>query len=226
MNAKQVFDRAALDYDRNRRQLVPHFDDFYGMVLELIPHPYTAPIRVLDVGAGTGLLSALISEMFPNAVLTLADISEEMLGRARVRFADRDQVNYLTLDLENDALTGEYDVAVSSLALHHIEPDHLAAVFQNIYAVLVGGGWMINADQTLGTSTGNEARYAAQWVADVRRQGTTEPDLAAALERLKADKTATLEDQLAALRAAGFEQVDCWYKRYRFAVYSGRKSSG
>jgi tRNA (cmo5U34)-methyltransferase len=41
---------------------------------------------------------------------------------------------------------------------------------------------------------------------------------------MKADKTSTLEDQMAWLRAAGFTDVDCWYKQYRFAVYSGRKA--
>ncbi len=88
----------------------------------------------------------------------------------------------------------------------------------------MSGGLFINADQTLGTSAANEARYAQAWLDAIRANGSTEADIAAALERLKADKTATLEDQLAALRGAGFSEVDCWYKRYRFAVYSGRKA--
>lgn len=223
MNAKQVFDRAALDYDRNRRQLVPHLDDFYGTALELIPYPPEAPIRVLDVGAGTGQMSALVSEVYPNAVLTLADISEPMLGQARVRFAERPNVTYLIVDLVNDALTGEYDLAVSSLALHHIELDPLKVVFRKVYAALADGGMFINVDQALGTTAENEERYEAMWLADVRRQGTSEADVVMAQERMKADRTSTLDDQLAGLRAAGFEQVECWYKRYRFVVYSGAK---
>ena len=40
---------------------------------------------------------------------------------------------------------------------------------------------------------------------------------------MQADRTATLEDQLDLMRAAGFEDVDCWFKSYQFAVFSGRK---
>ena len=223
MDAKTVFDNHAAQYDALRRQLVPHFDDFYGMALEQIPYPRDAAIRILDLGAGTGLLSALASEVFPNASFTLADISTEMLARARERFAGRSNVAYRVIDLEHEDLTGEYEVAFSALALHHLEHPQLAAVFRKAYTVIVPGGVFINADQTLGTSAENEERYRLHWTSDVVAQGTNDEDLAAAVERMKVDKTATLEDQMAWLRAAGFQHVDCWYKHYRMAVYSGRK---
>jgi len=223
MNAKTVFDHHAAQYDALRRQLVPHFDDFYGMALDQIPYLHDATIRVLDLGAGTGLLSSLAAEVFPNASFTLADISTEMLARARERFAGRPNFEYLVIDLEREPLTGAYEVAFSSLALHHLEHAQLAAVFRKTYDVIVPGGVFINADQTLGTSAENEERYRQHWTADVIAQGTNEADLQAAVERMKVDKTATLEDQMAWLRQAGFSHVDCWYKHYRMAVYSGRK---
>lgn len=223
VDAKTVFDNAAADYDRLRRQLVPHFDDFYGAVLERIPYPRDAAFRVLDLGAGTGLLSALVADAFPNAHLTLADISDAMLARARERFAARPNVAYLTLDLENQPLTGRYDVAVSALALHHVAPANLVGVFRRVFDVLESGAVFINADQTLGTTPDNERVYAQAWADTARAQGSTDAQLVEALERMKADRTATLEDQLRWLRAAGFDHVDCWFKRYRFAVYSGRK---
>jgi tRNA (cmo5U34)-methyltransferase len=83
---KTLFDRAAQTYDRARRQLVPGFDDFYGTVLDLIPHERDAAIRILDLGAGTGLLTALLAQAFPRADFTLVDISEAMLEQARQRF--------------------------------------------------------------------------------------------------------------------------------------------
>ncbi len=223
MDAKTTFSRHAADYDRTRRQLVPDFDNFYGTALELIPAAPTADLRILDLGAGTGLFASIVGAAYPTARLTLADFSPQMLDQARQRFADRAGVEYLLLDYEHDAIPGEYDVAISALALHHTPPAELQSVFAKIYRALVSGGMFVNADQTLGTSAANEARYGQAWLAAIRANGATEADIAAALERLKADKTATLEDQLAALRGAGFTDVDCWYKRYRFAVYSGRK---
>ncbi len=224
MDAKTAFSRHAGDYDRTRRQLVPDFDNFYGVALELISYAPDADLRVLDLGAGTGLFSAIIGAAYPNARLTLADFSPQMLDQARQRFADRAGVDYLLLDYEHDPISGDYDVAISALALHHTPPSQLESVFEKVYQALVSDGLFINADQTLGTSVDNEARYEQAWLDAIRANGSTEVDIAAALERLKADKTATLEDQLAALRGAGFAEVDCWYKRYRFAVYSGRKA--
>jgi tRNA (cmo5U34)-methyltransferase len=50
------FNRDAAGYDAMRRRLIPCFDDFYGTALTLIGDwkPQKA-LRVLDVGAGTGL---------------------------------------------------------------------------------------------------------------------------------------------------------------------------
>ncbi len=223
VNAKQVFDHAAADYDRTRRQLVPYFDTFYGTALEQIPFARDAQFRVLDLGAGTGLLSALVLDVFPNATFTLVDVSSEMLDRARKRFEQRMGFQFELVDLEHAPLTGSYEVAVSALALHHVEPERLQGVFEKVFAVLEKGGVFINADQTLGTTAETERRYAAEWLRTVQAQGATDADVLMALKRMEADRTATLENQLAWLRAAGFTDVDCWYKQYRFAVYSGRK---
>lgn len=80
---KTAFDEAAQTYDRARRQLIPCFDDFYGTALALIPHQPQANFRVLDLGAGTGLLSFLVARKFPMARITLLDISQESWARPR-----------------------------------------------------------------------------------------------------------------------------------------------
>jgi trans-aconitate methyltransferase len=44
----------------------------------------TSP-AILDLGAGTGLLSEFIMQKFPSASLTLLDESAEMLSKAQLR---------------------------------------------------------------------------------------------------------------------------------------------
>ena len=224
MNIKAIFDNAAQIYDQTRRQYIPCFDDFYGTALELIPYPRAAAIEILDLGAGTGLLAALVAEAFPNARITLLDISSEMLAKAKERFtAQEGRIHYHTLDYIHEAMPGRYDVVVSALSLHHSPPDDLRAVFQKIYTALKTGGCFINADQALGTTPALEDQYHQTWLRQIRQLGCTEHEVALALERMKADRTSTLDDQLTWLKAVGFEQVDCWYKHYRFVVYAGHK---
>ena len=223
MNIKTLFDTAAQDYDRTRPQYIPCFDEFYSTALELIPYNSQANIKVLDIGAGTGLLSGLVAAAFPNAVITLADISDEMLSKARERFNSNPSIEYSLLDFINAPIIGKYDVVVSALALHHTPQEKLKGVFQKIFEALENGGHFINADQTLGTTPENEEKYAQAWLNGVKAKGCTDRDIEIAIERMRADKTVTLQDQLNWMREVGFVQVDCWYKNYRFAVYSGQK---
>ena len=80
-SVQHAFDIAAEDYDRTRRRLVPGFDDFYRAAIDLIRFPRDSAIKVLDLGAGTGLMAAFIAYSFPNARITMVDISNEMLER-------------------------------------------------------------------------------------------------------------------------------------------------
>lgn len=223
MDIKALFDSAAQDYDRTRRQYIPCFDDFYSTALELIPHNSQAHIKILDIGAGTGLLSGLVAAAFPQASITLSDISSQMLSKAQERFGSNRNIDYLVLDFINAPIVGNYDVVISALALHHTPQDQLKRVFQKIFGALQSGGYFINADQTLGTTPENEEKYAQAWLNGAKAKGCTDRDIEVAIERMKADKTATLQDQLYWLSEVGFVQVDCWYKNYRFAVYSGQR---
>jgi tRNA (cmo5U34)-methyltransferase len=223
---KSVFDRAAQSYDQARRQLVPCFDDFYGAALDLIPFATDSAIRVLDLGAGTGLLSALIAETFPNAHLTLVDISEGMLDQARQRFVDdAARFQFRALDLAEGPLWGRYEAVVSALAIHHVSDEGKQRLFQGVYDVLCDGGVFINADQVLGMTPEIDEEYKAAWLRQVRERGVDEGDLAAALERMKEDEMSTLSLQMKYLEDAGFGMVDCWYRNYGFVVYAGRKRS-
>jgi len=223
-SVKASFDGAAAIYDRARRQLVPCFDDFYGAAVESIPYGRDAPIRVLDLGAGTGLLSDMVARSFPQASISLVDLSPGMLEVARRRFAgEPSRFDVRVMDYTREPLSGRYEAVVSALSIHHLDASEKRDLFRKIYGVLRDGGVFINADQVLGSTPEIEARYREAWLRQVRERGVSEGDLAAALGRMKEDKPSTLDEQKAWLEEAGFEQVDCLYKSYGFAVYGGYK---
>ena len=219
-----LFDATAEDYDRGRRQLVPPFDGFYGTAVEAIPYKREDAIRVLDLGAGTGLLSAFVARAFPCARITLVDASPGMLGLARRRFADEpERFEFRVVDYARESLPGEYEAVVSALSIHHLDGTEKRELFRKVCVGLCAGGVFVNADQVLGSTPEIEALYRETWLRQVRESGVGEVDLAAALVRMREDKPSTLEEQKAWLEEAGFRQVDCPYKNHGFAVYDGRK---
>ncbi|MEH1944570.1 MAG: hypothetical protein V7L01_30755 [Nostoc sp.] len=65
MNIQKAFNTAVADYDSLRRILIPCFDDFYKTAVEIISGDGTAPLKVLDLGASTGLYSGMVQSVFP-----------------------------------------------------------------------------------------------------------------------------------------------------------------
>jgi tRNA (cmo5U34)-methyltransferase len=222
-----TFGAAAWGYDRSRRQLVPGFDEFYGALLESVPIAEEREIKVLDLGAGTGLLSGMVAGKFPRSRVTLVDLSVEMLRVARRRLAGGPgRFEFRTMDYARKPLprrAGGYDLVVSALSIHHLTHGDKKELFGKVRRSLAVGGYFVNADQIAGDTPEEETRFRDWWLGRVREAGISEKDLGAALLRMRADKNATLGDQLLWLREAGFGEVDCRYKDYRFAVCGGKK---
>lgn len=223
MEIATLFDEASASYDSTRRKYIPCIADFYGVLVEQIPFHSGEEFTVLDLGAGTGLLSSMVKKSFPSARLTLADVSTAMLDKARERFQHMDEIAYQLIDFESAEIQGSYEVVVSALALHHSPLNQLQFVFRKIFDSLQPGGIFINADQILGATPEIERRYEETWLKHARAAGCTDDEIEIAIERMKADRTSTLRDQLSTLRKVGFNEVNCWYQFYRYATYSGTK---
>lgn len=174
-SVKHLFDIVAQDYDMQRKQLIPCFDDFYGMALDLMESSKDTP-HILDLGAGTGLLSGMLLQKYPNARLTLMDISEKMLRMARPRFAGTDQVQYVVGDYTKHAFTSSYDMIISSLSIHHLTHVDKKNVFGTVYKMLEPGGLFINADQVQGRTPETDAYYRnAGWMPFIRADCQMKP---------------------------------------------------
>jgi tRNA (cmo5U34)-methyltransferase len=219
-NTKAVFDTTASTYDRDRSLLIPGCDRFYSWALDLIPrHAKT----VVDLGAGSGLLSVLIRSRFPEAHVHLIDFSGPMLELARQRLAGDEKVTFHQADYLAEALPQEVCAVVSSLSIHHLDDDGKREVFRKAHAALKPNGVFVNAEQVAGPTPELDARYKALWLDQVREAGASEQQLADSLLRQQEDRCSSVEDQLRWMRDAGFADTDCWYKENRFAVLAGTK---
>lgn len=76
----------ASEYDLSRRRLIPCYDLLYSTVVELAARSIqiSSPL-ILDLGAGTGLLSEFVLNKIGSASLHLLDESSEMIAKAQQR---------------------------------------------------------------------------------------------------------------------------------------------
>jgi tRNA (cmo5U34)-methyltransferase len=219
---KEQFDAVAQSYDQQRRQLIPCFDDFYSIAATWVDINKKAP-RILDLGAGTGLFSSFVRQKYPEASLTLVDLSEEMLKEARNRFAGDANVQYIAGDFTTYNFNEQYDVVISSLSIHHLSHLDKSSLFHTLYNLLSDDGIFVNADQVSGSSPYFDNRYKEQWEDTIRRSVLSHQVVEAAIERRKLDINASVEDQLKWLKKAGFTEADCVYKYNEFAVFFSHK---
>ncbi|HOW27033.1 MAG TPA: class I SAM-dependent methyltransferase [Elusimicrobiota bacterium] len=104
-------------------------------------------MRILDVGGGTGWLSALLSRHVAGGRIYCLDSSEFLLSRllpvvARELGGDMTVIEPVTglftpILLEDDSI----DVVVACASLHHA--DNLEEVLKELHRVLKKGGWLI-----------------------------------------------------------------------------------
>jgi tRNA (cmo5U34)-methyltransferase len=220
---KRHFEEEAQDFDRIILTLIPGYPQMVEALVAAMPFDTDAPIRVIDLGCGTGTLSQAVLDAFPNAHVTCLDLAENMIAMAHSKLARYPRVHFIAGDLA--AFEGEYDAVISSLALHHLATDEDKKHFyQRVYARLRPGGVFYNGDVVLASSHILQAMYMRQWRAFMRRSISDEEIEGKWIPKYQAeDRPAKLLDQLAWLKGIGFADVDVLWKRYNFAVYGGAR---
>jgi tRNA (cmo5U34)-methyltransferase len=215
--ASAAFSAHAPEYTALRRRLVPDFDAFYGTLLRGVGLAYGSVARVLDVGAGTGLVAATVADAYPEAQFDLLDGSAEMLAEAKHALGNR--VNAIHVqDMAAGVPAGRFDAVVSALAIHHLEDPEKEALYRRIFDALRPGGVFVNAEQCGGPTPEMTRFYVETWIAECLAAGATQEEIDAALDRRTHDRCSSVDAQLGWLRAIGFRQVDCLYKRGERAV--------
>lgn len=152
----------ALASDSTARMLEQYYDvmpvcRFHNQLAQALVHevvrawPRDRPLRVLEVGAGTGGTTAAVLPLLPadRTRYTYTDVSPYFLARAEHRFAAHDFVDYATFDLNQDVteqnLTpGGFDLVIASNALHTAAD--LRQALRRVRTLLAPGGQLLGVE--------------------------------------------------------------------------------
>lgn len=79
--------------------------------------------RILEVGCGTGSLTALLTARYPHTKILAVDIAPSMIEQARKRLGAPEQVTWETSDVQHlEIEPGSLSLITSSSALHWVQP--------------------------------------------------------------------------------------------------------
>lgn len=223
MTIEDQFNALAREYDANRKRFIPCFQDFYEDTTKFISANIAPPQRVLDLGAGTGLLTWFWYQQFPTAEYVLTDVADEMLDIARKRFHGINTVSCQTADYSKGLPDKNFDVIISALSIHHLEDADKRTLFSQIYEKLPGGGLFVNYDQFCAGQDRLNRWFDTYWENQLADSGLTPRDIDLWRERRKLDRECSVEAETEMLSACGFQTVKCVYSCRKFAVLTAIK---
>jgi tRNA (cmo5U34)-methyltransferase len=224
-NVKDHFEEEAKGYDELILKLIPEYRSMIKYLISSIPFYESKPIKVLDLGCGTGNITAAVKKRYPNARVTCIDLAEHMIELAKYKLSHYTDINYLVGDLRNVKFESDYDLIISSLALHHLQTDEeKVKIYQKIYDSLKVGGAFYNADNVLASTKYLENVSIKYWKEFMNKTiSKKEIEERWLPTYYKEDYPAPLLSHLDWLRQVGFIKVDVTWKYVMGAVFGGLK---
>ncbi|MGN0426117.1 MAG: class I SAM-dependent methyltransferase [Acetatifactor sp.] len=218
MNIEEQFNFIAGEYDANRKKFIPCFDDYYEKTTKFITSNIEVPKRVLDLGAGTGLLTYYWFKECSNTEYVLVDIAEEMLEVSKKRFEGLSNVSHQVMDYTKQFPDGKFDTIISALSIHHLADTQKAELFFRIYEALPAGGVFVNYDQFCAGTPMMDVWFDTYWEKQLYNSGLTDRDIELWKERRKLDRECSVEKEVEMLRRCTFADVKCLYSCHKFSV--------
>lgn len=215
---KEQFNSCTDIYDSGRRFFIPCFDDYYEIGVNLLSEMHNDFKSILDLGAGTGLLSKYLYEKFPLAEFLLVDIAEKMLDVAKIRFNGLQNISFKVQDYSKKLPDGDFDLISSALSIHHLDEQEKRSLYSAVYDRLPKGGCFINLDQFNAGSDEINNAFNNYWYDCIQQSGITEDELNRWLQRKDLDKENTIRETLLMLDEIGFKDAECIYQYLKFGV--------
>jgi len=235
--AEQWIDR----WDAQQQSYMPDREERFAAVIDAVEAGAGRPDPlVLDLGCGPGSLAVRLLDRIPAARVVGIDADPLLLALGRAAYGARAGLSFTDLDLRVPGwpaglgLDRPADSAVSTTALHWLEPSALRAMYAGLAAVLRPGALVLNGDHLTEDEAqapvlarldralterwegragagGDEDDWKGWWQAATADPVLAGPAAERARRRLSEDhhgsESVRLTEHVRALRAAGFTEI-------------------
>ena len=208
-------------YDETIRQFIPGYEK--GLTWAAREIAGIRPTLVLDLGAGTGALAEAMLEHEGVGVVEAIDVDAEMLDRARIRLK-RFGVRARFQRCSFESPLPECDAVSACLALHHVPTmERKRALYKGIFRTLRPAGVFVNADVTMSAHPVRQEQCYRIWAGHLVSCGIDERRAYEHFDEWASEDTYfPLDDELTAMREAGFD-AECAWREPPNTLLVGRK---
>lgn len=166
-------------WEAQQGSYMPDREARFAVIIDTVEAVCGPAPHVVDLGSGPGSLSRRILDRMPGARVTAIDVDPVLLAIGSNALGDYGgRLQWLDADLRSHWSTGDdggVDAAVSTTALHWLQPPALAALYRHLSTVLRPGGVFANGDRMAFPPDLPRLAAAAQAVRD-RQQPSPEGD--------------------------------------------------
>lgn len=219
----RFFDTLTSEYDATIERCFPRYREMLWALLYYLPRDSFH--EILELGCGTGNLTSLLCERFPDASLRVVDVSGESLDVCRHRLGESSRIHYEQRDFRALEFEPErFDLIVSSISIHHLTADEKRRLFCDSYRWLRPSGIFTFSDQCAGSVPEVNKLHVDAWKQVSRAAGSTQDEWEMWMEhQAQHDHHDSLPDQMRWLREAGYADVDCTWRYLLWSVVQAIK---
>ncbi len=224
MDIKETYDNEAKIYCMTSRQVTPFYDLSLNKLVESLP---TGCNQILDLFCGTGVLTKMIFDKYPNAEVLGVDLSEGMLDIAKRALEDKDFSCLCcdVLDLEQfKENKNKFDLAVSSFGIHNVKTKEAKLkTLKNIAMMLKCGCKYFCCDYLKGKDEDEIKRFSEIELEHLKKSFNTK-EIKYWTDLLKdEDDPESWEDYSILLKKAGFGKIKLIWQKDFLAVWCAEK---
>ena len=224
------------------RAMVPGREEIKRTFLDLIPALPEEPFLAVEIGTGSGWLSAAVLREFSKGRILGLDGSPAMLKSAAQligHYGDRAELRRFRLEeppWTEQLSQGEVRVFSSSLVFHHLDASGKRELFARLFDRMEPGGALLSADVMAPRTERARRHLAGAWEEEIRRRSVEIHGDGRAHELFvrerwniyehpdPMDKPSALVEQVRSLEEAGFEGVDMFWAQAGHTLLGGYRS--
>jgi tRNA (cmo5U34)-methyltransferase len=204
---------AVREYDKRIRTFIPNYAEMLDEAASVLD---PAAQTIIDLGVGTGALSARCLRHAPAARVIGVDADTTMLPLARRRLGRRATLtagNFLRIELP------PADAVVATLALHHVRTRAAKArLYARIRLALRRGGVLLSGDYHPSENRTRSLAQREHWLQHLQATYTRSKAEKLLRDWSHEDTYVPLRAELGLLEEVGFRSVEVVWRRGGFAV--------